>query len=103
MGRAAEGGYGAYNSYISAATRYAVLGAPTLYDHTGPVYGSKYYCSYIEYFSSTLVHAGNLFSNLFDQEGNSAKDWAKRFLLEGFLRRQLLKIYVSILADLAAF
>ncbi|KAG0447434.1 hypothetical protein HPP92_028319 [Vanilla planifolia] len=26
-------GYGAYNAYISAATRYAALGAPTLYDH----------------------------------------------------------------------
>ncbi|GAV73675.1 RRM_1 domain-containing protein/RRM_6 domain-containing protein [Cephalotus follicularis] len=34
-----QGGYGAYNAYISAATRYAALGAPTLYDHPGPVYG----------------------------------------------------------------
>ena len=34
------GGYGAYNAYISAATRYAALGAPTLYDHPGSVYGS---------------------------------------------------------------
>ncbi|KAH1223769.1 Heterogeneous nuclear ribonucleoprotein 1 [Glycine soja] len=33
------GGYGAYNAYISAATRYAALGAPTLYDHPGPIYG----------------------------------------------------------------
>lgn len=33
------GGYGAYNAYITAATRYAALGAPTLYDHPGPVYG----------------------------------------------------------------
>ncbi|XP_073039504.1 uncharacterized protein [Primulina eburnea] len=34
------GGYGAYNAYISAATRYAALGAPTLYDHhPGPFYG----------------------------------------------------------------
>lgn len=37
-----QGGYGAYNAYISAATRYAALGAPTLYDHPGPVYGSKF-------------------------------------------------------------
>lgn len=34
-----QGGYGAYNAYISAATRYAALGAPTLYDHFGS-YGS---------------------------------------------------------------
>lgn len=33
------GGYGAYNAYITAATRYAALGAPTLYDHPGPAYG----------------------------------------------------------------
>ncbi|KAG6666245.1 hypothetical protein I3843_Q026200 [Carya illinoinensis] len=39
MGRTAQGGYGAYNAYISAATRYAALGAPTLYDHPGSVYG----------------------------------------------------------------
>ncbi|KAG6768092.1 hypothetical protein POTOM_026989 [Populus tomentosa] len=38
-GRMAPGGYGAYNAYISAATRYAALGAPTLYDHPGPFYG----------------------------------------------------------------
>lgn len=41
VGRMAHGGYGAYNAYISAATRYAALGAPTLYDHPGPMYGSK--------------------------------------------------------------
>ncbi|XP_020678683.1 DAZ-associated protein 1 isoform X1 [Dendrobium catenatum] len=34
--RPAQGGYGAYNAYISAATRYAALGAPTLYDHPNP-------------------------------------------------------------------
>ncbi|WVZ11469.1 hypothetical protein V8G54_015999, partial [Vigna mungo] len=34
-----QGGYGAYNAYISAATRYAALGTPTLYDHPGPIYG----------------------------------------------------------------
>ncbi|KAL2668774.1 hypothetical protein AAZV13_01G147700 [Glycine max] len=34
-----QGGYGAYNAYISAATRYAALGAPTLYDQPGPIYG----------------------------------------------------------------
>ncbi|KAF3438961.1 hypothetical protein FNV43_RR17236 [Rhamnella rubrinervis] len=39
IGRMQQGGYGAYNAYISAATRYAALGAPTLYDHPGSVYG----------------------------------------------------------------
>lgn len=34
-----HGGYGAYNAYISAATRYAALGAPTLYDHPSSLYG----------------------------------------------------------------
>lgn len=38
--RMAQGGYGAYNAYISAATRYAALGAPTLYDQFGSAYGS---------------------------------------------------------------
>ncbi|EPS62911.1 hypothetical protein M569_11877 [Genlisea aurea] len=33
------GGYGAYNAYINAATRYAALGAPTLYDHPASIYG----------------------------------------------------------------
>ncbi|CAL0312808.1 unnamed protein product [Lupinus luteus] len=34
-----QGGYGAYDAYISATTRYAALGAPTLYDRPGPIYG----------------------------------------------------------------
>nr|DAD21540.1 TPA_asm: hypothetical protein HUJ06_023003 [Nelumbo nucifera] len=38
-GRFAQGGYGAYNAYITAATRYAALGAPTLYDHPTSAYG----------------------------------------------------------------
>eukprot|EP00262_Sarcandra_glabra_P019860 TRINITY_DN7710_c0_g2_i1.p1 TRINITY_DN7710_c0_g2~~TRINITY_DN7710_c0_g2_i1.p1 ORF type:complete len:362 (-),score=67.37 TRINITY_DN7710_c0_g2_i1:80-1165(-) len=37
--RVAQGGYGAYNAYITAATRYAALGAPTLYDHPSSLYG----------------------------------------------------------------
>ncbi|XP_020537220.1 RNA-binding protein Musashi homolog 1 isoform X3 [Jatropha curcas] len=41
VGRMSHGGYGAYNAYISAATRYAALGAPTLYDHPGPLYGRE--------------------------------------------------------------
>lgn len=43
--RMAQGGYGAYNAYISAATRYAALGAPTLYDHFGSAYGSMCHIS----------------------------------------------------------
>ncbi|GLT50149.1 hypothetical protein SLA2020_236560 [Shorea laevis] len=39
IGKMAQVGYGAFNPYFSAATRYAALGAPTLYDHPGPVYG----------------------------------------------------------------
>ncbi|KAK4754115.1 hypothetical protein SAY87_002219 [Trapa incisa] len=40
IGRMSQGGYGAYNAYISAATRYAALGAPTLYDrHPSSIYG----------------------------------------------------------------
>ncbi|KAL6572960.1 hypothetical protein OROHE_002436 [Orobanche hederae] len=35
------GGYGAYNAYINAATRYAAVGAPTLYDNPGPIYGRE--------------------------------------------------------------
>ncbi|KAL8044501.1 hypothetical protein ABFX02_08G049200 [Erythranthe guttata] len=36
------GGYGAYNAYINAATRYAALGAPPMFDHSGhagPIHG----------------------------------------------------------------
>lgn len=38
VSRLHQGGYGAYNAYITAATRYAALGAPTLYDHPGSMY-----------------------------------------------------------------
>ncbi|KAL6610078.1 hypothetical protein ACP70R_040047 [Stipagrostis hirtigluma subsp. patula] len=37
--RAVQGGYGAYDAYISAGTRYAAMGAPTLYDHPRSAYG----------------------------------------------------------------
>lgn len=33
------GGYGAYNAYINGATRYAALGAPTMYDQPSSMYG----------------------------------------------------------------
>ena len=51
IGRMAQGGYGAYNAYISAATRYAAIGAPTLYDHPGSMYGSKYLLRYTAIYS----------------------------------------------------
>ncbi|KAF5752901.1 hypothetical protein HS088_TW01G00819 [Tripterygium wilfordii] len=35
VSRMSQGGYGADNAYLSAATRYAALDAPTLYDHPG--------------------------------------------------------------------
>ncbi|KAE8695939.1 RNA-binding family protein isoform 2 [Hibiscus syriacus] len=35
--RMSQGGYGAYDAYISAGTRYAAVGVPTLYDHPGPI------------------------------------------------------------------
>eukprot|EP01018_Ginkgo_biloba_P039042 Gb_29115 [translate_table: standard] len=35
-GKSVPGGYGAYNAYMSAATRYAALGSTTLYDHPSP-------------------------------------------------------------------
>ncbi|KAE9466826.1 hypothetical protein C3L33_01247, partial [Rhododendron williamsianum] len=41
ISRMPQGGYGAYNAYITAATRYAALGAPTLYDHPGAMYGRR--------------------------------------------------------------
>ena len=46
VSRVPQGGYGAYNAYITAATRYAALGAPTLYDHPGSAYGSKHLLKY---------------------------------------------------------
>ncbi|KAL2528561.1 RRM domain-containing protein [Forsythia ovata] len=39
VSRTPYGGYGVYNAYISAVTRYAALGAPTLYDHPSALYG----------------------------------------------------------------
>ncbi|XP_057501597.1 uncharacterized protein LOC130785433 [Actinidia eriantha] len=39
INRVPQSGYGAYNAYITAATRYAALGAPTLYDHPSSIYG----------------------------------------------------------------
>ncbi|KAI8535132.1 uncharacterized protein LOC131303700 [Rhododendron vialii] len=41
VSRVSQGGYGAYNAYITGATTYAALGAPTLYDHPGSIYGRE--------------------------------------------------------------
>lgn len=38
VSRVPQGGYGAYSSYITSATRYAALGAPTMYDRPGSMY-----------------------------------------------------------------
>lgn len=35
-------GYSAYSTYIPASTRYAALGAPTMYDRPSSIYGSKH-------------------------------------------------------------
>ncbi|GAA0156720.1 hypothetical protein LIER_38329 [Lithospermum erythrorhizon] len=41
INRAPQGGYGAYSAYINATTRYGAIGAPTLYDRQGSMYGSS--------------------------------------------------------------
>uniref|UniRef100_A0A7C8ZNM7 RRM domain-containing protein n=1 Tax=Opuntia streptacantha TaxID=393608 RepID=A0A7C8ZNM7_OPUST len=41
ISRVSHGGYGAFNAYISSATRYAALGAPTLYDHPCSLHGIR--------------------------------------------------------------
>jgi len=51
-----QGGYGAYNAYISAATRYAALGTPTLYDHPGPIYGRKHASTSVQLKRFKLLH-----------------------------------------------
>lgn len=55
-GRMAQGGYGAYNAYISAATRYAAAGAPTLYDHPGSSYESKLHEVHLHLQSDYFMH-----------------------------------------------
>lgn len=56
--RVAQGGYGAYNAYITAATRYAALGTPTLYDHPGSAYASKLitFCSGFIFLREKSIH-----------------------------------------------
>lgn len=61
-GFGAPGGYGAYDAYISAATRYAALGAPTLYDNPASFYGSKLTIS-IPYFRT--IFFSELFKGIF--------------------------------------
>ncbi|KAF0926799.1 hypothetical protein E2562_027401 [Oryza meyeriana var. granulata] len=64
--RTSQGGYGAYNAYISAATRYAALGAPTLYDHPGSAYGRGGY-----YVSSQGMGNKKIFVGRLPQEANT--------------------------------
>lgn len=61
-GFGAPGGYGAYDAYISAATRYAALGAPTLYDNAASFYGSK--SSQLSIYYSKIFKKGIIFKML---------------------------------------
>lgn len=96
-----QGRYGAYSSYITSATRYAALGAPTMYDRPGSMYSSKpaydVQCSLI-YIMMPLVC--NLLTFYFEKEGDLLVEWVKKYLLAGFRRRQMLKIFAIILVDL---
>uniref|UniRef100_A0A0D9VA57 RRM domain-containing protein n=1 Tax=Leersia perrieri TaxID=77586 RepID=A0A0D9VA57_9ORYZ len=58
--RTSQGGYGAYNAYISAATRYAALGAPTLYDHPGSAYGRGGYYGSSQGMGNKKIFVGRL-------------------------------------------
>ena len=92
--RPTQGGYGAYNAYISAATRYAALGAPTLYDHPGSAYGSKSSICYrffvrsehTETFLSLVFHC--LTSINQEDTMDPLKQWARRYLLVDFHKKQ---------------
>ncbi|XP_006654332.1 heterogeneous nuclear ribonucleoprotein A1, A2/B1 homolog isoform X1 [Oryza brachyantha] len=66
--RVVQGGYGAYNAYISAATRYAALGAPTLYDHAGPAHGRGH-------LGGSLGTGRKIFVGRLPQEANTDDLW----------------------------
>lgn len=63
-----DGGYGSYNAYITAATRYAHLGVPTLYDHPGPAYGRGY-------LNEPLPTSKKIFVGRLPQEANTDDLW----------------------------
>ncbi|KQK06579.1 hypothetical protein BRADI_2g27110v3 [Brachypodium distachyon] len=63
-----DGGYGSYNAYITAATRYAALGVPTLYDHPGQAYGRGYS-------NEPLVTGKKIFVGRLPQEANTDDLW----------------------------
>ncbi|KAG8085392.1 hypothetical protein GUJ93_ZPchr0010g9659 [Zizania palustris] len=65
--RVVQGGYGAYNSYITAATRYASFAAPTLYDHQGPAYG--------RHIGGSLGIGRKIFVGRLPQEANTDDLW----------------------------
>ncbi|XP_048537108.1 uncharacterized protein LOC125515635 [Triticum urartu] len=67
-GAQGEGGYGSYNAYITAATRYAALGVPTLYDHPGPAYGRGY-------LNEPPVSSKKIFIGRLPQEANTDDLW----------------------------
>ncbi|XP_047094330.1 heterogeneous nuclear ribonucleoprotein A/B-like isoform X1 [Lolium rigidum] len=63
-----DGGYGSYNAYITAATRYATLGVPTLYDHPGPAYGRGY-------LHEPVATSKKIFIGRLPQEANTDDLW----------------------------
>ena len=101
--RASQGGYGAYNAYISAATRYAALGAPTLYDHPGSAYGSKSsVISLSQFWTRSNYSIGLSIMDPLKQEGimDPLKQLARRYLLVGFHKKQTRMTWGITLADL---
>ncbi|KAF3793906.1 Heterogeneous nuclear ribonucleoprotein 27C [Nymphaea thermarum] len=79
--RVMQGGYGAYNAYITAATRYAALGAPTLYDNPGSSFGRG--------FSGSSRMGKKIFIGRLPQEAN-AEDLREYFGKFG----RILDVYV---------
>ncbi|CAN6478601.1 unnamed protein product [Victoria cruziana] len=79
--RVMQGGYGAYNAYITAATRYAALGAPTLYDNPGS--------SFARGFSGSSRMGKKIFVGRLPQEAN-AEDLREYFGKFG----RILDVYV---------
>ncbi|XP_020104678.1 heterogeneous nuclear ribonucleoprotein A/B isoform X2 [Ananas comosus] len=63
--RVVQGGYGAYNAYITAATRYAALGTPTLYDHPGSAYARG------GYFGNSRGYGKKIFVGRLPQEATA--------------------------------
>lgn len=99
-------GYGAYDVYIAAATMFGALGPPTLYDHPGPAYGSRSFdhrvaaygsksfvmkCNpYLTYKKLLMWIEYHFCLTCIEKEDtmDPLKEWAKRYLLAGFHKKQ---------------